>query len=299
MGTADIIPGVSGGTVAFITGIYQNLLDAIASFNQDFFKNIFLFKFKKAISLIPIKFLIPLAAGIFTAIISTAQFMHFLMKYYPLYTWSLFFGLICSSVVIVYKEINNTKNSSNSILNFTLIIIGIIFSYFVVGFIPIKTTNASWFIFLSGFISICAMILPGLSGAFILLILGKYYYVTTALKNPFDLENISIILTFVCGAAMGLLSFSRVLQYFLKNYRSQTIAILTGFMIGALRKVWPWKEIIETKIIRGKTYIIQEMNIWPPEVNTQFYISLSLIITGFCLVIFIEKIAKQQKKLSL
>ncbi len=290
MGSADIIPGVSGGTIAFITGIYSHWLAAIASINLVFVKKLISFDWKGALAEIHVRFLLALLLGIGIAILSTARLMHYLITTHPVLTWSLFFGLILASILVVGKEIENWKGSS-----LVFVGVGAVSAYVVVGLIPVTTPESWWFILFSGIIAICAMVLPGLSGSFILLILGKYEFITGAIKNPFQLDNIVIIVLFGCGCVIGIIGFSRILKYFLAHYRNATMGILTGFMIGAMRKVWPWKEVLETKVIRGKVHVLQEQNILPPQFDSQLIFAIALIMIGFAFVLFLEKMSQSAR----
>ncbi len=287
MGTADIIPGVSGGTIAFITGIYDQLLAAISSVNVTFVKKLLQFDLKGALSEIHLRFLITLFIGIAVAIVSTARVMHYLINEHPVPTWALFFGLIAASIIVVGKTIEEWNGV-------TLLAMGIggVTAYFIVGLIPVTTPEAPWFIFFSGMIAICAMILPGLSGSFLLLILGKYAFVTGAIKNPFNLDNIVIIITFASGCLVGLLGFARILKYLLNHYHTWTMAFLTGIMIGAMRKVWPWKEVLETVEIRGKVHVLAEQNVLPT-LDAQFALAAVLMVIGFVLVMGLERISNK------
>ena len=287
MGTADIVPGVSGGTIAFITGIYEALLTAISSINSRFILQILRLNFKQAIAGLHLRFLVTLVFGIALAIISTSHLMHYLLTVHPTQTWSVFFGLITASIIVVGHSINNRFAS------FPTLILGILLAYGITGIIPLHTPEDPWFIFFSGMIAICAMILPGLSGSFILLILGKYAFITAALRNPFNLDNLEIILIFIAGCLIGILGFSRILRYGLVRWHDFTLAILTGIMIGSMRKVWPWKITLESQIIRGKEYVLREENVWPL-LDFEFWIALLLMGVGFVLVILLDKISRKR-----
>lgn len=284
MGSADIIPGVSGGTIALITGIYADLLKAIRSVRITTLRKLAQFDLRGALSDIHIRFLICLFLGIGTAILSLARIMNYLIHHQPVFTWSLFFGLIAASILTVGKRVTN--KTAYTVLSFLL---GAASAWLFVGIIPISTPEDMWFIFLTGFVAICAMILPGLSGAFLLLILGKYEYITGTLKNPFLIDNIGVIAVFCSGCVCGLLAFSRVLNYLLNRWHGITLAFLTGLMAGAIRKIWPWKEVLEEKIIRGELHVLRDQNILPREFNTELLISLVLMVVGFALVIVLER----------
>ena len=287
MGTADIVPGVSGGTIAFITGIYEALLTAISSINSRFILQILQLNFKQAIAGLHLRFLVTLVFGIALAIISTSHLMHYLLTVHPTQTWSVFFGLITASIIVVGHSINNRFASLPTV------ILGILLAYGITGIIPLHTPEDPWFIFFSGMIAICAMVLPGLSGSFILLILGKYAFITAALRNPFNLDNLEIILIFIAGCLIGILGFSRILRYGLVRWHDFTLAILTGIMIGSMRKVWPWKITLESQIIRGKEYVLREENVWPL-LDFEFWIALLLMGVGFVLVILLDKISRKR-----
>ena len=288
MGAADIIPGVSGGTIALIAGIYEDLIFAIKSINLQTIKNLSRFRLKEALGGIHLKFLLVLLCGIAVAILSISRVMHFLLHNYPVFTWSLFLGLILASILVVGKTIKNWFGVA-----WVGFIGGSATAWFIVGMIPRSTPETWWFIIFSGMIAICAMILPGLSGAFILLVLGKYEYITGMLKNPFQGENLQVILLFCLGCFVGITLFSRILSYLLEKHENLTLAVLTGLMFGSIRKLWPWKEVLESKIIRGKTHILAEQNIFPPQFDGAFFVACALIVIGFVLVLLLERLAKR------
>jgi Predicted membrane protein len=286
MGTADIVPGVSGGTIAFITGIYHSLLTAISSINGKLFRQALRLRFKEALAELHLRFLITLVSGIAVALISTAHLMHYLLTEHPVPTWSIFLVDHCFNFGVGHS-INNRVTS------FPALALGTLLAYGITGLIPLHTPEEPWYIFFSGMIAICAMILPGLSGSFILLILGKYVFITAALRNPFAQDNLGIILIFIAGCIIGILGFSRFLRYGLERWHDFTLALLTGFMIGAMRKVWPWKITLESQIIRGKEHVLLEENVWPL-VNTELWISILLMGVGFAAVMFLDKISKNR-----
>jgi len=289
MGTADIIPGVSGGTIALIAGIYKDLLQAIKSANTRFAKRLIGLDIKGAIAGLHIRFLLPLFAGIGVAIISLARLMNFLLIHYPVYTWSLFFGLIAASIYIVGKQVGNWKKGP--LLFFAA---GSATAFFIVSLIPVSTPEEFWFIFISGFIAICAMILPGLSGAFILLVLGKYTFITATLKNPFIPVNMIIIFVFCAGCLAGLLCFSRLLSFLLNRYNNSTLAFLTGMMAGSMKKIWPWKEIVDTTVIRGKIHVLRDQNVLPDAFNGEFFLAFLLALIGFTGIFVLDYFSKRR-----
>ncbi len=288
MGTADIIPGVSGGTIAFITGIYQNLLSAISSINFSSIWLGFQGKFKEALIEIHLKFLFVLFGGVFVAILSTAHFMHFLLANHPVEIWSLFFGLILASIWFIGRAI--PRWNVPALLTTTA---SGLFAYQVVGLIPIQTPNSPQFLFFCGLIAICAMILPGLSGSFLLLILGKYQFITGALRSPFEDGHLDALLVFMSGCLIGILSFSRILKFCLQHFEQITMCLLFGLMIGAMRKVWPWKVVIESELINGKEYVVREENILPL-LDVSLVVPLVMFLLGMSAVIILEQTARQR-----
>ncbi|MED5435549.1 MAG: DUF368 domain-containing protein [SAR324 cluster bacterium] len=287
MGTADIVPGVSGGTIAFITGIYEALLTAIASINSRLVLQVLRLNLKQALAGLHLRFLVTLVCGIALAVISTSHLMHYLLTEHAVQTWSVFFGLITASILVVAHSINKRFTT------FPALILGAILAYGITGLIPLYTPEEPWFIFFSGMIAICAMILPGLSGSFILLILGKYAFITAALRNPVNPDNLEIILIFITGCLVGILGFSRILRYGLARWHDYTLALLTGIMLGSMRKVWPWKITLESQIIRGKEHVLREENVWPL-LDFEFGIALLLMLTGFTLVMLLDKKSRQR-----
>ena len=286
MGSADVIPGVSGGTIALITGIYDDLLAAIKSINTQALGKLLAGDIKGALALVHLRFLFFLFLGIGAAILSFARLMNFLINDYPVYTWSFFFGLIVASILIVGKKVRPWNASA-----VVAFVWGAIAAWLIVGMIPVSTPEDLWFIFLSGFIAICAMLLPGLSGAFLLLIIGKYEYLTATLKNPFMPANALIIFVYCTGTAAGILCFSRFLKWLLDRWHNTTLAFLTGLMAGSLRKIWPWKETLESVVIRGETHILRERNILPPEMDAALLIALLLAMAGVVLVLLLDRLS--------
>lgn len=290
MGGADIIPGVSGGTIAFITGIYEDLLGAVRSVNYRFGKALVTGNLKEALAELHLRFLLPLLLGVGTAFVALAGLMHWLLNEHPVHIWSLFMGLIGASTIVVGRKVPSWNGAT-----LTTLASGAVAAWFIVGMVPVTTPESWWFIFLCGMIAICAMILPGISGSFLLLILGKYEFVTGALRNPLDGANLVILGIFACGCVAGLLSFSRVLHFFLSRYHALTIACLTGVMLGAARKVWPWKEVVESVVIRGKAHVLVERNVLPPALDGSFFLAVALMAAGAVLVLGLERFAGADK----
>jgi len=287
MGSADVIPGVSGGTIALITGIYEDLIAALRSLDIKMVQKVFRLDIKGALADVHIRFLLTLFSGIIVAVLSLAQLMNYLLQYHPVPIWSLFFGLIMASILVVGKQVTNWLGKAG-----ICFLAGILAAAVIVNLIPIKTPETNWFIFLCGVVAICAMILPGISGAFILLILGKYEFITATLKNPFLVQNIIVILVFCLGCGVGLAGFSRVLNYLLGKFHNLTLAFLAGLITGSLMKIWPWKEILETQVIRGKAHVIWGRPIMPDSFGSEFYFAIALMAAGFLGILVIERWAK-------
>jgi putative membrane protein len=294
MGAADVIPGVSGGTIAFITGIYEELIDSIKSINLTAIKLLLTGKFAEFWKAVNGTFLLSLLTGIAISIISLAKGLKYLLDHHPILVWSFFFGLVVASAIYVARTIKNWSPA-------TIIsgIAGIIIAYFITVITPAEANTTYWFIFLSGAIAICAMILPGISGSFILVLLGMYKFILEAVGN----FEIAVILTFLAGAAIGIISFSNLLSWLLKKYHNITIALLAGFMIGSLNKVWPWKKVVETFTDRhGEIKPLMEENVLPGTYeqitgNHSFLIgAIALAALGFVLIFVIENIANRLKK---
>jgi len=282
MGMADLIPGVSGGTVAFISGIYEELLISIRKVSGEVVKLLLQLKVKEAIAAIPLRFLVPLFAGIFTAVLSLANLLGYLLETYPSFVWSFFFGLVIASTWIVAKRVKIWK--MQDIFSFALFLI---VGYVVVGAVPVETPSNLPMYFLSGMIAICAMILPGISGSFILLILGKYSQVLDAVREV----NITVLLAVASGCVVGLAIFSRFLSWLFAKYHDISVAALSGFMLGSVRKLWPWQEVIETRInSHGEVVALATRNILPSHVDPTVLGIVALIAFGVAIVLYIDRL---------
>ena len=289
MGVANIIPGVSGGTIALITGIYAEMLQAIRSFNLETLRFLKRFELKQALHTLHLRFLVIIGAGAAFAILSLAHIITFVFTRFSVQTWALFFGLLLASILVMAIKIRNWVGTGGLSL-----VVGTVLAYFFVDLIPVTTPDAWWFILIAGMVVICTMILPGLSGSFLLLILGKYEYIIGALKQPLIPENFIILSIFAVGCIVGIIAFTRVISVMLEKYENVTMAALTGIMCGSMRKIWPWKEVLEKKVIQGKEKIISELNVLPGELNAEFYVALVLIVVGFVAVIMLERSASQK-----
>jgi putative membrane protein len=293
MGGADVVPGVSGGTIAFITGIYTELLDSIKSIDKNALQLLFKGNFKAFWEHINGRFLLTLLSGIFISILSLAKLIHYLLNHHPIQLWSFFFGLIIISAVVVSREIKKWKASV-----VIAAVLGILIAWFITGATPSATPNNYLFVFLSGAVAICAMILPGISGSFILLILGKYEFIIESVKDL----NLPVIFVFGLGCMIGLLSFSRFISWLLHHYHDITVAMLAGFMIGSLNKIWPWKETLTSRLSsKGEIIPVIQQNLWPKEYMTKIGEPLVLqailyFSLGILLIVVIEKTASLAKQ---
>ncbi|MDR1348977.1 MAG: DUF368 domain-containing protein [Prevotellaceae bacterium] len=295
MGAADVIPGVSGGTIAFITGIYERLIDAIKSINIKNIKLLLKGRFKEFCISVDVAFLGVLLGGIAISFVSLAKLMTFLITGYPLFVWSFFFGLIVASTVFVARSVNWNIKTVATFIIFTVI------AFFITSpeNTPLSSSSEYWYIFLCGAIAICAMILPGISGSFILVLMGQYMFMMEALA-AFDFIVIGV---FLCGAGIGIIAFSRVLSWLFKRFKTITMASLTGFMFGSLNKIWPWKSTVSTFTDRhGIEQPLSQKNILPSaysELTNGDSHLLSVIMfafVGFMLIFTIEFVSKKIRK---
>jgi putative membrane protein len=289
MGIADVIPGVSGGTIAFITGIYEELVESIRSISSKSLTILVKEGFGAFWTSINGNFLLAILTGIAISIFSLARLLRHILENYPELIWSFFFGLIVASAIYVAKTIKIWKPAT-----VVGLLAGLAVAYLITELTPAETTEAWWFVFLSGSIAICAMILPGISGSFILLLLGKYAYIIDAVSE----FKAGIIAIFLSGAVVGVIAFSNLLAWLLKRFHFQTIAVLTGFMIGSLNKVWPWKNRVETFIDRhGELSPLIEQNVLPHAYEGEPYLLAAIVcaVAGFALIFVIERIATVKK----
>ncbi len=291
MGAADVIPGVSGGTIAFITGIYERLITAIKNVNWPNIKLFFTGHFKEFWGNIDGSFLLCLIAGIITSFLSLAKLMTYLLENQPVLVWAFFFGLIMASTLFIGKDV---KWNWKTVLTFCIFAV---LSYFITSpqNQPLNATDANWYIFICGAIAICAMILPGISGSFILVLLGEYFFMLKAISDL----NIVPIIIFACGAVIGLLSFANLLSWLFKHFKMITLAALTGFMLGSLNKIWPWKQTLETYIDRHDVVRpLTQLNVLPQNYDgdPQILAAILLVIFGFAIIFIIEFIAKKLAK---
>ncbi|WP_264559179.1 DUF368 domain-containing protein [Flavobacterium sp. N2270] len=304
MGAADVVPGVSGGTIAFISGIYQELIDSINGINLSLLKTLKKEGIKATWKQANASFLIALVVGIGISILTFSKIITHLLETQPIMVWSFFFGLIIASVLLIWKQITSLKPVS-----ILALIIGIILAYFITIIKPVSSPESYTYLFLSGFIAIIAMILPGISGAFILLLMGSYETVIGTINQfregltQMNTELISTSLmklgAFAIGAIIGLKTFSKILHWMFDHHKNTTLAMLIGFMIGSLNKVWPWKEVLETRInSHGKTVPFLEKSILPQnfEGDAQVILAIILATFGFLVIYGMEKVAAHLEK---
>jgi len=302
MGAADVVPGVSGGTIAFISGIYEELIETIHKLDIRFFtswkKNGFFDTWKKY----NLGFLLALFTGVAISLLSLSKGITWALVHHPILVWSFFFGLVVASIFYVGKQIDRWR-----LKTILAMIVAIAISYFITIAKPIGTSDSTWFLFFAGFIAIIAMILPGISGAFILLLLGAYKSIIGTLTQVSDgisglnwdlfLNAFLKLCVFGVGAIIGLKVFSGVLNWLFKHHKNSTLAILTGFMIGALNKIWPWKEVLEFRINHvGEQVPFLEKSILPSNYESDPLIVYAIIfmILGFLSIFILERIAMKK-----
>jgi putative membrane protein len=281
-----VVPGVSGGTIAFISGIYEELLKTINSFNLEAIRILRKDGVAAAWKAINGNFIFSLLLGIGMSIVFLAKLIKWLLENEPVLLWSFFFGLVLASIIYIARQIKKWN-----VITIIMLIIGGVFAYYITILPPMSNSISSgWFMFFAGALAICAMILPGISGSFILLLLGAYKPVLDALHDK-DFKTLFFLVT---GAIIGLLSFSRLLKWLFDKYHNVTLAVLTGFVAGSLNKIWPWKKVLESEMINGKLKILREESISPfsYDGNSQLTYAIVLAIIGFLVIVLLEKSAK-------
>lgn len=288
MGAADVVPGVSGGTIAFISGIYTELIDSINAFG---FKTLKILKsdgFKAMYHSVNGNFLISLFLGIGISVISLANLFKYLLENKPILLWSFFFGLVLASVLYIVKQITKWN-----IVTVIMLILGTGIAYYITIIPPMNGINSSWFLVIAGALAICAMILPGISGAFILLLLGAYKPALDALHD-LDFKKIFLLMF---GAVIGLLSFAKVLKWLFDKYKNLTLAVLTGFVLGSLNKIWPWKETLtwyQDSHNISKPLLQKSISPFSFEGEHQLGLSIMLGVIGFLVILILEKFGKKK-----
>jgi len=322
MGVANVIPGVSGGTMAFLLGIYEELIESIRKFASiETIKDICTFKIKKLLEILPWKFLLALAAGVGIALLLCSKLFTYLVADHAILTFSFFFGLVAASVFAVLKKVKKWSTS-----RIVMLIIGAVIAYLVISIVPTDTPNLWWISLFGGMIVICAMILPGISGSLLLLLFGQYKYVWGSVSTigsvifgkdvPADvfMKALETVAMLGIGCVVGLGSFVHLLNYLFKKFHDLTVATLIGFMVGSLWKLWPWKVIVSYSVgtkadvsivekadigpfeIAGdKIKVLVDKNIWPESFDTMFFSAVGLAILGFAIVFVMEHLAAKEE----
>ena len=286
MGAADVVPGVSGGTIAFISGIYEELITSINNVDLSLFKELKENGLKAAWNKLNGNFLLALFAGIAISVLSLAKLVSWLLENKPILIWSFFFGLVIASILLVGKEVQ--KWNAKTII---ALILGAAVAYYITILPPSESADSLPYLFLSGALAICAMILPGISGAFILVLLGSYKTIIDSVHNL----DFKIIGTVGVGAIFGLLSFAKLLKWMFNNQKNLTLALLTGFIVGSLNKIWPWKRVLDTKTIGEKIITIDE-NVSPFNFDgdNQLMIAVIAALAGFLVIFILERTASKK-----
>ena len=287
MGAADVVPGVSGGTIAFISGIYEELIDTIGGIHPSLLKVWRKEGFPAFWKALNGSFLLALFTGIAISVVTLAKLISWLLSEHPVLVWSFFFGLVLASVIYVAKAIK--KWEAGVLL---MLVVGAVLAYLVVSLPVSENASGLPYLFLSGALAVCAMILPGISGAFILVLLGSYQTVLEAVHQ----QDIKVLAVTGVGAVFGLLSFARLLKWLFARYENATLALLTGFILGSLVKIWPWKHVLETRVFEDKVIPVSEANVWPwqYEGEPQLAYAIALSLLGFSLIFVLEKLASRK-----
>lgn len=304
MGAADVVPGVSGGTIAFISGIYQELIDSINNIDISLLKTVRQEGIKAAWKQANASFLLALIIGIGISILTFSKIITHLLATQPILVWSFFFGLIIASILLIWKQISNWKPVA-----IVALLIGIILTYYITIARPVSSPDSYPYLFLSGFVAIIAMILPGISGAFILLLMGSYETVIgtinqfreglTQMNGEILFNALTKLGVFAIGAIIGLKAFSKILHWMFDHHKNTTLALLVGFMIGSLNKVWPWKEVLETRTnSHGEIVPFIEKSILPQDFagDAQVINALVFALLGFLVIYGMERIATKLGK---
>jgi putative membrane protein len=279
MGASDIVPGVSGGTMALILGIYEELITSVKGvLNREAIKLALQFKIKQALDLIPWKFLASVAAGLFLAVFTMSFFLEWVLHNYPALLWAFFFGLVAASIWTVARQVTQW-----GLVPVVGLVVGAVGAYLLVGMVPVETPDTWWFFFLSGALAICAMVLPGVSGSFILVLLGKYERILSAVTN-WDILTLVMV---IAGAVVGIVTIAQVLSWLFKRYHDGTISVLMGMLLGSLRKVWPWKEATERAL---------ERNVLPATWGGEDTMIVVLALVGFALITVLSIWAARREK---
>ncbi len=289
MGAADVVPGVSGGTIAFISGIYEELITAINAVGLDTIKIWRSSGFKAAWKSINGNFLLALFIGIAISVVSLAKLIKWLLEHEPVLLWSFFFGLVIASILYVGKQISHW-----GIKTVVIVALSAFLAYYITTLPALATNDSPLYLVLAGSLAICAMILPGISGAFILLLLGAYKPAVEAITS----RDLITIMYLAIGAIIGLLSFSRILKWLFTNYKNLTLAALTGFIIGSLNKIWPWKQVLSWRTnSAGEKVPFTDTSVLPTQFdgNPKVYMAILFMIIGFGLILLLERTAVKKQ----
>ncbi len=285
MGVANVIPGVSGGTIALVTGIYEELINSLKSFDKTAFKLLLKLDLKSFVKYTNFYFLLAVFGGSIISVFSIASLFKYLFNNYPLLIWSFFFGLILISILYIGKTIKIWTNSS-----YLSLVIGIVVAVLFTFISPANENDNLLFIFFCGIIGITGMILPGLSGSFILILLGNYELLLVKAVTDF---NLIILTVFFVGSIVGVLLFSHILAWLLKKYKNQTLATLTGFITGSLLLIWPWKKISKTIVVAGKEKVLKYEIYFPTELSNENIMAFFMILLGILCVYILEKYSQK------
>ena len=293
MGVANVIPGVSGGTIALLTGIFERLINALKSFDVEAVRLLFKFKFKDFAQHVDFGFLLSVFLGVGVSIISVAKLLEFLFQTYPVYVWSFFFGLILVSVWFVGKSIG--KIDVPAVISF---VVGTAVAFGLSVMNPATENTAFWYLIICGAVAICSMILPGLSGSFVLILMGNYQLIMIYAISHFDM---GIIIPVGIGVVVGLLAFSHFLSWLLSRHAKATMAVLTGFIFGSLGTIWPWKNPVYlmqdgAEVLKNGKPIIQSYDMYfPQEFSAEVAIAILLMIAGMAALWALEKSSEKTK----
>lgn len=293
MGVANVIPGVSGGTIALLTGIFERLINALKSFDVEAVRLLLKFKFKEFAQHVDFGFLLSVFVGVGVSIISVAKLLEFLFQSYPVYVWSFFFGLILVSVWFVGKSIG--KIDVAAAVSF---VVGAAVAFGLSVMNPATENTAFWYLIICGAVAVCSMILPGLSGSFVLILMGNYQLIMIYAVSHFDMK---IIVPVAVGVVVGLLAFSHFLSWLLSRYARQTMAVLTGFIFGSLGTIWPWKNPVYlmrdgAEVLKNGKPIIQSYQMYfPQEFSAEEAIAIVLMAAGMAALWALERSSEKAK----
>ena len=281
MGVANVIPGVSGGTIALITEIYEDLINSLKSIDIYALKLVLKFKFKEFVEYTNFYFLLAIFSGSIVSVFSIASLFKYLFEYYPIYIWAFFFGLILASIYFVGKRITKW-----TLWNIVILIFGAAVAFSISFISPTSQNENLFYVFICGIIGISGMMLPGLSGSFILILMGNYELL---MVNAITDLNILLLSVFLLGSIFGLISFSRVLSWVFKYYKNATLALLTGFIFGSLNIIWPWKKELKHMIVNGEKKILSYEKYFPNQFDSETIIAFTLLFLGFLIVCWMER----------